>query len=61
MEHGTFLGENPSYWAELKKRADTLNVSDLIRDLVNLQAKIAYYETQIERMNKVREMKDAHQ
>jgi len=52
-----YLGESFAFWAELKKRADTLDVRDLVRDLALMRGKIASYEALIERMNQVKDIK----
>lgn len=45
-----FLGETIKFWLELKRRADHLQVIDLLRDLALANAKVAYYERLIQRM-----------
>ena len=49
-----FLGEETGYWIELQKRVDTLDLNLMIRDLAIANAKVRYYEQQIERMYQYR-------
>ena len=53
----TFLGEPVSFWVELKKRADKLEVNDLLRDLAELSARVHFYEMHIDRMEQFRNRK----
>lgn len=48
-----FLGHDIGFWIELKKRAEELNAVDLLDEVVNLQGKIAFYESRIRQMNEV--------
>ena len=52
MENITFLGEELSYWIELKKTVQE-NYKDndsLIRENGKLRAKVSYYETKLNEM-----------
>ena len=55
----TFLGESFEYWTEIKHRLDlrpdSLQVDHLLKELIIANAKVRYYEMQIERMNQYRE------
>jgi hypothetical protein len=46
-----FLGHKPEYWLELQKKADELNVGDLIKEIARLRGKISLYESRIAEMN----------
>lgn len=50
-----FLGETTAFWAELRRRANELDVKNLIRDLAELQAKVGFYERELDRINQFRE------
>lgn len=58
VEETTFLGEPIAYWIALKEkvemRPDGLEVSHLIEELIEANAKVRYYERQIDRMNAYR-------
>lgn len=45
-----FLGKPLPYWLELKKRADELDASDLLAEVVELRGKLSFYESRIREM-----------
>ena len=49
-EMNEFLGEKLSYWSELKHRAESLDVVDLVREVSILRAKVSFYEKRIDDM-----------
>lgn len=58
MTESQFLGEPFSYWIELKRRIDldpkSFETENLLKELVTANAKVRYYELQIDRMNQYR-------
>jgi hypothetical protein len=46
----TFLGHSISYWTELEKMADKLEVRDYIQEIVDLKGKVSFYESRIKQM-----------
>jgi hypothetical protein len=49
---GTFLGRPYSYWIELGKQAEDMNVVRLISEMATLRAKVNYYESRIDELSK---------
>ena len=45
-----FLGEDVSFWYELRQKAETLGSVDTIRDNARLRAKVSHYEQKIREM-----------
>ncbi|HEX7953963.1 MAG TPA: hypothetical protein VF523_12915 [Burkholderiales bacterium] len=49
-----FLGKPYSYWIEIQKRLDShpdsMNVEHLLSELIVANAKVRYYEQQLDRM-----------
>ena len=41
----TFLGEKASFWIELKKRAENLQATSLLREIAELHARVGFYES----------------
>lgn len=54
MTETQFLGHPIAYWLELQKRVDLLGVDHLLRDLADANAKVRYYEMQIDRLSDYR-------
>jgi len=50
----TFMGENPSFWAALKRRADELDATKLLREIADLHAKVGYYERRLDEIEEFR-------
>ena len=48
------FGETAAFWIELKKRAETLDVTTLMRDIADLSAKVAYYENRLDEIQRFR-------
>ena len=53
-----YLGHPTRYWMELQTRADALSVDQLLGDLADLHAKVAYYELMFDRINSYRGIVD---
>lgn len=47
-----FLGETFDYWIELKRQAEELKCDKLIGEIATLRAKVSFYETRIDDMNR---------
>ena len=45
-----FYNEEVSFWLALKDRADGLNASDILRELIVANAKVHYYEQHLKQM-----------
>lgn len=43
-----FLGHTTSYWLELNKRPKELNVTDLIKEIVELKGKLAFITSRLQ-------------
>lgn len=54
MEETLFLGKTISYWVELNKRVEELNVEDLIKELAELHSKVSFYEHKLDQINDFR-------
>lgn len=48
----TFMGHPMSYWSELEKRAQTLDVTNWIEELGRAYAKVGFYEKRLGEMAK---------
>jgi len=42
-----FMGQDEAYWIELKNRAEELDVTKLIKEIIDLRGTIAFYESRI--------------
>ena len=55
--YAEFLGETSAFWMELKKRlgegGDSVERVSMLRELVALQGKLAFYESRIRQMASV--------
>ncbi|RLA40679.1 MAG: hypothetical protein DRR06_17095 [Gammaproteobacteria bacterium] len=51
LEGGVFLGRNFSYWVELESKAERLDVTNLMDEIVRLKAKLFSYQ-EIEKLYK---------
>jgi len=49
-----FLGQPASYWLELQKRANSLEVSRLMREIADLAAKVQFYELRMDEIQRFR-------
>jgi hypothetical protein len=49
-----FLGHDVDFWLELKKRADQLKATELLQEIVLLQAKVGYYERKLDEIDAFR-------
>ena len=45
-----FLGQPTDFWMELKDRADNLNATAMLKELVLSNAKVRYYEQHLKQM-----------
>lgn len=48
----TYLGETAQTWLELKKRAEKLDVLDLVREIGMLRGKVSFYESRLDDMDR---------
>ena len=48
------MDEPYSYWIELRKHADNLEVSHLIKELSEANSKVRYYERMLDQINQYR-------
>lgn len=51
MSNYKYLGEEASFWQELKYKSDVLGVTDYIREIAKLRGKLDFYESRIKQMN----------
>jgi hypothetical protein len=54
-----FFGHPIEYWMELQRRVEHLGVDHLLRDLAEANAKVRYYEMQIDRISEYRKSVNA--
>ena len=48
----TFLGESIQYWIDLKQRVDKERLAPDLREISELRAKVSFYESRIQDMNR---------
>ena len=51
-----FLGESTAYWIAVRERIDQLGVGALMRELVQANAKVQYYENHLRLMEEFRKV-----
>jgi hypothetical protein len=51
-EEFKFLGHNMSYWLEVQKNIEKLDIVDYLKEIGDLRAKVSFYESRIDEMNK---------
>lgn len=54
MNQDLFLGHPISYWLELQKRADKLDVVDLLDEIAELRGKVSFYESRFDQIETFR-------
>lgn len=51
----TYLGHTQQYWLELQARADTLDATRLIEEIVRLRGKLNFVESRVQEMRRILE------
>lgn len=47
-----FMGHTIHYWSELQAKAEKLNVVEYLKEIGELRAKVNFYESRIDEINK---------
>jgi len=51
-----FLGHPIRYWIELQNHAEECNHVDLLQEIADLRAKVSFYESRLDDIQKFREV-----
>ena len=59
IDEAQFLGHPPKYWLELERRFKAenggLRANDLLEEVIELRGRIAFYESRIDEMVKIKQ------
>jgi ubiquinone biosynthesis protein UbiJ len=56
-EPAKFLGEDITYWLELRQLAGKMEANELIKEIAELRSKVSFYESRIKQMNQFANLK----